>query len=142
MQQPKFYAMASWLALFAGVGAYLIGLFRAEMQLNEKGYYLICLWLGLFAAISVQKAIRDKIEGIPTNSLYTYLCWFSVFGAFSLFGVGMVNASLAPSEKGFYVMAFILALFASSTVQKNIRDEEIADTPPRPPQMDLTDDID
>lgn len=34
---------ASWAALLAGLGAYLIGLWNAEMALNEKGYYLTIL---------------------------------------------------------------------------------------------------
>ena len=30
---------ASWMALGTGMVGYLIGLWRAEMLLNEKGYY-------------------------------------------------------------------------------------------------------
>ena len=29
---------------------------------------------------------------------------------------------MAPSEKGFYAMSFVLSLFAAVTVQKNVRD--------------------
>ena len=36
--------------------------------------------------------------------------------------IGLFNATLASSEKGFYAMAFLLALFGSVAVQKNIRD--------------------
>ena len=32
------------------------------------------------------------------------------------------NATLSDSEKGFYAMSFLLALFGSVAVQKNIRD--------------------
>ena len=39
-----------------------------------------------------------------------------------LLTVGLWNATLANSEKGFYAMAFLLSLFGSVTVQKNIRD--------------------
>lgn len=49
---------ASWAALFAGMSAYLAVLWNANMALNEKGYYFIVLMYGLFAAISVQKAVR------------------------------------------------------------------------------------
>ncbi len=31
---------ASWVALGTGILGYLIGLWRSEMLLNEKGYYL------------------------------------------------------------------------------------------------------
>lgn len=34
------------------------------MQLNEKGYYFAVLVFGLYAAVSLQKAVRDKDEGI------------------------------------------------------------------------------
>ncbi|KAF1014247.1 MAG: Inner membrane protein YiaA [Stenotrophomonas maltophilia] len=36
---PAFIAV-SWAALLLGAVAYLIGLFNAQMALNEKGYYL------------------------------------------------------------------------------------------------------
>jgi uncharacterized membrane protein YiaA len=36
--------------------------------------------------------------------------------------VSLWNAQLACSEKGFYAMAFLLALFGAVAVQKNIRD--------------------
>jgi uncharacterized membrane protein YiaA len=36
--------------------------------------------------------------------------------------VGLWNATLLPSEKGFYAFAFLLAMFGVITVQKNTRD--------------------
>jgi len=33
------FIAASWMALGTGMVGYLIGLWRAEMLLNEKGYY-------------------------------------------------------------------------------------------------------
>lgn len=38
----------------------LIGLFNAGMQLNEKGYYITELIFGLYAAVSLQKAVRSR----------------------------------------------------------------------------------
>ena len=35
---------ASWMALIIGVSAFLIGLWNAEMELNEKGYYFTVLY--------------------------------------------------------------------------------------------------
>ena len=113
---------ASWLALLAGAGAYLFGLWNAEMQLNEKGYYFTLLMYGLFAAVSLQKTVRDKLEGMPVTNLYTGLCWVSMAATIILMGVGLFNAKLALSEKGFYGMAFLLALFATIAIQKNVRD--------------------
>ncbi|MFM7856321.1 MAG: YiaA/YiaB family inner membrane protein, partial [Flammeovirgaceae bacterium] len=36
--------------------------------------------------------------------------------------IGLWNATLTLSEKGFYSMSFLLSLFAAITVQKNTRD--------------------
>ncbi|MEO5736351.1 MAG: YiaA/YiaB family inner membrane protein, partial [Variovorax sp.] len=33
------FVAASWTALFVGALVYLVGLWNASMQLNEKGYY-------------------------------------------------------------------------------------------------------
>ena len=113
---------ASWIALIAGAGAYLYGLWNTDMQLNEKGYYFTLLMYGLFAAVSLQKTVRDRLEGVPVTGLYTGLCWLSMGITVVLMGVGLYNAKLAPSEKGFYGMAFVLALFATVAIQKNVRD--------------------
>ena len=36
---------------------------------HEKGYYLAILVLGLFAAVSLQKSVRDRTEDIPVTGL-------------------------------------------------------------------------
>jgi len=113
---------ASWGALLIGGSAYLIGLWNAQMQLNEKGYYLTLLLFGLFAAVSLQKTVRDRSEGLPVTGIYAALCWVSLISAILLLTVGLWNATLAPSEKGFYAMSFVLSLFAVVAVQKNVRD--------------------
>ena len=123
---PAFIA-ASWTALLLGSAAYLVGLFNAEMALNEKGYYLTLLLFGLFAAVSLQKSVRDRVEGIPVSGLYYALCWFALMAALFLLLVGLWNATLLLSEKGFYGMAFALGLFGAVAVQKNTRDLMAAD---------------
>ena len=50
---------ASWAALLIGSITYLAGLWNSDMQLNEKGYYFTILVYGLFAAVSLQKSVRD-----------------------------------------------------------------------------------
>jgi uncharacterized membrane protein YiaA len=116
---------ASWAALLVGVAAYLIGLFNAGMQLNEKGYYFAVLVFGLYSAVSLQKAVRDKDEGIPVTAIYYGISWFALIVSISLMVIGLYNAgSIVLSEKGFYGMAFVLSLFAAITVQKNIRDTQ------------------
>lgn len=113
----------SWLALFAGMLTYLIGLWNATMPLNEKGYYFTVLLYGLFAAVSLQKSVRDRLEGVAVSGIYYGLCWLSVGISLLLLGVGLWNATLLPSEKGFYAMAYVLSLFAAVAVQKNTRDQ-------------------
>ncbi|WP_343856547.1 inner membrane protein YiaA [Aliiglaciecola litoralis] len=118
----KSFSLAAIAALLIGAGAYGIGLFNAPMELNEKGYYLITLLYGLFSMVSLQKTIRDKAEGIATSALYGILSWGSSAIAIAMLVIGLINADLLLSEKGFFGMAYTLALFAAVTVQKNVRD--------------------
>lgn len=129
IQQPSAaFIAASWVALLIGITAFLIGLWNAEMELNEKGYYFTVLMFGLFAAISVQKAVRDQLEGIPVTNLYYGIAWFSTLLTIVLLTIGLWNAELAKSEKGFYAMSFVLSLFAAIAVQKNTRDIKASET--------------
>ncbi len=116
------FVAASWAALFVGAIAFLVGLWNAQMQLNEKGYYFTVLMYGLFSAVSLQKSVRDRMEGIAVTGIYYGLCWLSLILAVLLLAVGLFNATLSASEKGFYAMAFLLSLFAAVAVQKNVRD--------------------
>ena len=113
---------ASWAALLIGAVGFGVGLWNATMQLNEKGYYGTVLLLGLFAVVSLQKSVRDRLEGIAVTKLYYGICWIAVAAAVTLLVVGLWNATLTLSEKGFYGMAFLLALFGAIAVQKNVRD--------------------
>ncbi|HTI92977.1 MAG TPA: inner membrane protein YiaA [Puia sp.] len=117
---------ASWVALGAGMLGFLIGLWRAEMQLNEKGYYFTVLMFGLFAVVSLQKSVRDRLEGILVTDIYYGLSWFCTILSIILLAVGLWNATLLPSEKGFYAFAFLLAMFGAIAVQKNTRDSQLA----------------
>jgi len=126
-QQPTAaFIGASWMALLIGVSAFLIGLWNADMELNEKGYYFTVLMFGLFSAISVQKAVRDQAEKIPVTNIYYGLAWFSTILSIILLTVGLWNATLTRSEKGFYAMSFVLSMFAAIAVQKNTRDMKLA----------------
>ena len=113
---------ASWMALFVGALAYLIGLWNSDMQLNERGYYFAVLINGLFSAVSLQKSVRDRLQGIPVTGTYFGLCWLALGISVLLIVVGLWNATLTRSEKGFYGMSFTLSLFAAVAVQKNVRD--------------------
>lgn len=118
---------ASWLALFIGALTYLIGLWNSSMLLNEKGYYFTVLMYGLFASVSLQKSVRDRMEGVPVTGIYFSLCWVSVGLCLTLLTIGLWNATLPGTEKGFYAMSYVLSLFAAVAIQKNIRDVASAD---------------
>lgn len=113
---------ASWSAFIIGSCSYCIGLWNAYMELSEKGYYFAILLFGLFSVISVQKVVRDRLEGIPTTSLYYGISWFTTMAALVMLVVGLWNAEIELSEKGFYGMSFALSLFSAVAVQKNTRD--------------------
>ncbi len=124
-QKPSFaFVAASWTALLVGFAAFLVGLWNANMQLNEKGYYLAVLLYGLFSAVSVQKSVRDRLDGIPVTGIYYGLAWASVLIAITMLVIGLYNATLTLSEKGFYGMSFAMSLFAAIAVQKNTRDSQ------------------
>jgi len=118
---------ASWVAFLVATVAYNIGLWNAEMELNEKGYYFSILILGLFTTVSVQKNVRDKLEGIAVSDIYYGISWVALLISVLLLIIGLWNADLLLSEKGFFGMSFLLALFAAVTVQKNVRDKNVVD---------------
>ncbi len=125
IQKPSnAFIAASWVALGAGAIGFMIGLFRAEMLLNEKGYYFTVLMFGLFAVVSLQKAVRDRLEGLPVTDIYYGISWFATLLSITLLIIGLWNATILPSEKGFYAFSFLLAIFGAVTVQKNIRDSQ------------------
>ena len=113
---------ASWTSLLVGMVAYCVGLWNATMELNEKGYYFTILLFGLFSVISVQKAVRDRLEGIKVTDIYYGISWFTTVVSIVLLVIGLWNADLERSEKGFYGISFTLSLFAAISVQKNTRD--------------------
>lgn len=114
---------SSWTALITGMSAYLIGLWNARtMSLSETGYYFTLLMFGLFSAVSLQKSVRDREDGVPTTNIYYGICWFSLLLSVLLIAIGLWNARITLSEKGFYAMSFLLSLFAVVAVQKNVRD--------------------
>lgn len=123
LQKPTpAFVGASWFVLLVGVISYLIGLWNANMELNEKGYYLVILLFGLFSVISLQKTIRDRDEGIAVTNIYYGVTWSCVIASISFLVIGLWNAQMLLSEKGFYGLAMVLSLFAVITVQKNVRD--------------------
>jgi uncharacterized membrane protein YiaA len=127
IQKPSAaFVGASWVAVGTGIAGFIIGLTQADMELNEKGFYFTVLMFGLFAVISVQKSVRDRLEGIPVTDLYYGISWFATVLSILLLFIGLWNATLLLSEKGFYAFAFLLALFGAIAVQKNTRDSQMS----------------
>ncbi len=136
------FIAASWVALLAGAVGFMIGLWNANMPLHEKGYYLVILLYGLFSAASLQKTVRDQLEEIPVTAIYYGLCWVSMAVCIVLLLMSLWNAELSMSEKGFYIMSFLLSLFGVVATQKNIRDLNYLrlQTEPHPRQLKLNED--
>lgn len=122
------YIGATWGVAIIGLLSYCIGLWNATMLLNEKGYYFAILLMGIYAVISLQKAVRDKAEQIKTSDMYYGISWVIVIASLLLLIIGLRNADLELSEKGFYAISYLLSLFGAITVQKNTRDIDFINT--------------
>lgn len=123
-QPSAAFVGASWVALGLGLVAFIAMLANATtMPIAERGFYFVILMYGLFAAVSVQKSVRDRAEGVPVTGIYYGLSWVSVLLSITLLGVGLFNTALLPAEKGFYGISFTLCLFGAIAVQKNTRDK-------------------
>ncbi|WP_299617955.1 inner membrane protein YiaA [uncultured Tenacibaculum sp.] len=131
------FVSASWASLFVGTIAFCIGLWNADMLLNEKGYYFTILLFGLFSVISVQKAVRDKLEGIEVTNMYYSISWATTIISILLLVIGLWNADLELSEKGFYAISFMLSIYAAIAVQKNTRDIAFIERNQKDNQKDL-----
>lgn len=119
------YSLFSIACLLLGGGGFLFGLTNAtSLALSEKGYYLTLLAFGLFAAVSIQKNVRDQEAGFPVPRAYAVMSYAAGLLALGLLVTGLVNANLALSEKGYYGMSFVLALFSAVTLQKQLRETD------------------
>lgn len=116
------FVIAAWAALAIGFVSYNVGLYNSDMQLNEKGYYFTIILFGLFSVVALQKNVRDKMDGIPVTNIFFSISWVGALISIALLIIGLFNADLLLSEKGFYGMSFVLSLFAAISVQKNTRD--------------------
>lgn len=122
------YIGATWGVVIIGLLSYCIGLWNASMELNEKGYYFAILLMGIYAVISLQKAVRDKAENLKVSDMYYGISWVVVIASLLLLIIGLRNADLELSEKGFYAISYLLSLFGAITVQKNTRDIDFINT--------------
>lgn len=56
------FTFLSYFTLAAGVILFSVGLYNADMELNEKGYYIATMLLVAVGAILTQKVVRDNAE--------------------------------------------------------------------------------
>jgi uncharacterized membrane protein YiaA len=116
---------ASWVALLLGAITYALGLLNSPLDIPARTLYFTLMMYGLFSAVSLQKSVRDRLEGKSVTAIYYFLCWVSVGLVFVLMGTSLWSAELDLSFKAFLGMAFALSLFGAVTVQKNVRDLEV-----------------
>jgi uncharacterized membrane protein YiaA len=76
------------------------------------------------------------LKGVPVTNIYYGISWLAVCLSILLLTVGLWDAPMTPSEKGFYAMSYILSLFSAVAVQKNVRVIAAAD---RSVQADVID---
>lgn len=106
------FVAASWVAPGASMFGYLIGLWRSNRLLNEKGFYFTVLMFGIFSVVSVQKSVRDRLEGLPVTDIYYGICWFSTILSIALLTIGRWNAALLLSRKASMRLPFCWAYSA------------------------------
>ncbi len=56
------FTVLAYFTFFAGVFLFSIGLYNADLELNEKGYYIATMILVAVGAILTQKVTSDNIE--------------------------------------------------------------------------------
>ncbi|MED4205722.1 YiaA/YiaB family inner membrane protein [Neobacillus mesonae] len=56
------FTFLAYFTLFAGVLLFAIGLYNANLELNEKGYYIAVMLLVIVGSILTQKVVRDNAE--------------------------------------------------------------------------------
>jgi uncharacterized membrane protein YiaA len=122
--KPSFaFVTLSWIASLAGVVLYGSMLFNSSaLTWSDKNFFTAILVFAVYAAISVQKIVRDRLEGVPFTNLYYGVSWLAVIVAIGLFVNGLFNVNISLSERGFYGMAMLLTLFGAIAIQKNTRD--------------------
>ena len=64
----------------------------------------------------MQKAVRDRLENIKVTDIYYGICWFATLSSIVLLVIGLWNATLLPSEKGYAHYNIPLSI---TTISKN-----------------------
>ncbi|WP_100225572.1 hypothetical protein [Xanthomonas oryzae] len=80
---------------------------RTRIANHSSVAFVGALWVGLlllavFAAVSVQKSVRDRVDGIGATAIHYGEAGCSVAAALSLLTVGLCNATPPLSAKSVY----------------------------------------
>jgi uncharacterized membrane protein YiaA len=57
----SFYAL-SWLGFITATASYVVGILRLEADIQTKGFFSICFFFALFAAFTLSKVMRDRLD--------------------------------------------------------------------------------
>jgi uncharacterized membrane protein YiaA len=49
--------------------------------------------------VSLQKAVRDRLENIKVTDIYYGICWFATLSSIVLLAIGLWNATILPVKK-------------------------------------------
>jgi hypothetical protein len=93
------------------------------MALNEKEDYFTVLMYGLFSSISLQKSVRDQLEGIPATGIYYGLSWFG----HSVIGHRPVERRYNPQLERVLRNVVHLEFVCCHCCTKNTRDNKVDD---------------
>jgi uncharacterized membrane protein YiaA len=120
---------ASWVALMVSAGAFVVALWNdGKMPQFEKYFFFSVLMFGLFAVVSLQKAVRDRMEDIPVTGIYYGLAWFSTALCVAMLLMGVYQSGhIKGNDSALYILAYLMALFAAIAVQKNTRDAKLGE---------------
>ena len=75
------FSIVSWVALIGGIVTYLLGLWNAEMQLNEKGYYFAVLTVFIISVALLLVGLWNATLLLSEKGFYGLAFFLSLFGA-------------------------------------------------------------
>ena len=76
----------------------------------------------MFGVVAVAKATRDKVEGVPVSAAFTGLSYAAVIIPSVGLAVALWMSSEPATARWALFIAAVLLVYASATVQKNVRD--------------------
>jgi uncharacterized membrane protein YiaA len=66
---------------------------------------------------------NKNLEALKPTQAYLGVTWAAFAFSVIVFGIGLFNAEMLLSEKGFYILALVFGLYSVITLQKTIRDQ-------------------